>query len=132
MTVRLQVINVGNHPDDVVRLKRGDGRIYSLERGESVDFNKGGRFDHLDSIHGSGEECRTHEAMALCRDGPGDKIIRATFNPSGSSGVDRLKALAAALINEIDVQSKDGRLSALARTAAEEAAMWAVKSATAE
>ena len=68
----------------------------------------------------------------ICITGPGDEIVRAGFNPSKSSGVDRLKVLAAAFINEVEIQGVDSRAAAMAQTAAEEAAMWAVKSATAE
>ena len=59
-------------------------------------------------------------------------IVRAEFNPSGNDDVMVLKILGATLIRAANELGKDGRLTALARTAAEEATMWAVKSATKE
>lgn len=58
--------------------------------------------------------------------------MRVSFNASGSSEVDSIKRLTAQLINICEeLKSKDPRLAALAQTAYEEAAMWAVKLATA-
>lgn len=63
--------------------------------------------------------------------------VGANFNPSDSAAVDRIKGLAALLIDEIDDlrlppgnEAEVGRLKSLATTAAEEAAMWGVKAAT--
>lgn len=56
--------------------------------------------------------------------------VRYSFNPDARVDVDELKVLLAAFISAVDEHGKDGRLSALARTAAEEASMWGVKSAT--
>lgn len=71
----------------------------------------------------------------------GEKRVRTNFNVSGRHSVDNFKVHAAQFINKIDaLEAKlDGdefknreflRLKALAMTAAEEAAMWAVKAAT--
>ena len=79
------------------------------------------------------DEAKHHYSdFDICITGPGAEIVRAGFNPSKLSGVDRLKVLAAAFINEVEIQGVDSRAAAMAQTAAEEAAMWAVKSATAE
>jgi hypothetical protein len=62
----------------------------------------------------------------------GEKRVRADFNVSGSSVVDEIKKKSAELINLCEgLKDKDGRLASLAQTAYEEAAMWAVKAATA-
>lgn len=58
--------------------------------------------------------------------------VRQDFNPSGDKEVDFAKILAAASIEHVNVNGKDPRLTALAKTTAEEAAMWAVKSLTAD
>lgn len=69
----------------------------------------------------------------------GEYRVGLTFNPSNKSIVDDIKARAASLIDSIDTIQSDresslgnevGRLKALAQTAVEEAAMWAVKAAT--
>lgn len=65
----------------------------------------------------------------------GQYRVGISFNPSGESIVDQIKAKAAELIDLIEtVQIGDnierGRLKALAQTATEEAAMWGVKAAT--
>lgn len=61
----------------------------------------------------------------------GEDRVRASFNPSGESDVDNIKVLTAELIDLCDsLKDKDPRLAALAQTAYEEAAMWAVKLAT--
>lgn len=63
----------------------------------------------------------------------GEFRVRTEFNASGSSIVDMIKKKTAELINdceELKTQGKDARLVSLAQTAFEEAAMWAVKSAT--
>lgn len=62
----------------------------------------------------------------------GESRVRTSFNPSNDSVVDQIKQHTAALINLCEgLKSKDGRLAATAQTAYEEAAMWAVKAATA-
>jgi hypothetical protein len=65
----------------------------------------------------------------------GEKRVRTSFNVSNDKFVDRIKNETASIINQID-SLKDGsepeklRVIALAQTAYEEAAMWAVKAAT--
>jgi hypothetical protein len=70
----------------------------------------------------------------------GTDRVRHSFNPSGNETVDDIKGATAALIDLCDgfrqsaIQSNDAelaRLASLAATAYEEAAMWAVKAATA-
>lgn len=81
----------------------------------------------------------------------GERRVRTTFNPSNDSTVEKLKQKTAELINILDAMRNDEvsktydkseeakkmlsgeklRLIALAQTAYEEAAMWAVKAATA-
>lgn len=57
--------------------------------------------------------------------------VRETFNPSGDSMVDKIKRFTADLIDMCEeLKELDPRLAALAQTAYEEAAMWAVKAAT--
>ena len=65
--------------------------------------------------------------------------VGTAFNPSAESMVDLVKGLAAELIDLIDTIPSDretergnevGRLKALAMTAVEEGAMWAVKAVT--
>jgi len=55
------------------------------------------------------------------------------FNPSAEGVVDQIKQQTARLIDLCEeLKAKDPRLASLAQTAYEEAAMWAVKAATAE
>lgn len=62
----------------------------------------------------------------------GEDRVRVEFNPSASGIVYDIKAKSAQLIDLCEtLKSKDPRLAALAQTAYEEAAMWAVKAATA-
>jgi hypothetical protein len=62
----------------------------------------------------------------------GEERVRIAFNPSADSTVDQIKQKAAELINLCEtLKPKDARLAALAQTTFEEAAMWAVKAATA-
>ena len=57
--------------------------------------------------------------------------VQESFNPSGHEIVDKIKRYTADLIDLCeDLKPLDGRLAALAQTAYEEAAMWAVKAAT--
>lgn len=69
--------------------------------------------------------------VTLSMNGPGAQMVRTDFNPSGLSDVDFMKMVVAGCINEIDVLGKDPRLTAIARTKAEEFAEKAVKSITA-
>ena len=62
----------------------------------------------------------------------GEARVRTTFNPSQTDLVAQIKQKSAELINLCEeLKAKDGRLASLAQTAYEEAAMWAVKAATA-
>lgn len=62
----------------------------------------------------------------------GETRVRTDFNVSGSTIVDELKQKSAELINLCEtLKAKDARLASLAQTSYEEAAMWAVKAATA-
>ncbi len=62
----------------------------------------------------------------------GKNRVRAGFNPSGDQRVESIKSLSAQLIDICeDLKAKEPRCAALAQTAYEEAAMWAVKAATA-
>ncbi|MEO7048892.1 MAG: hypothetical protein ABI091_26555 [Ferruginibacter sp.] len=62
----------------------------------------------------------------------GEARVRTDFNVTGSSVIDDIKQKSAELINLCEtLKEKDGRLASLAQTAYEEAAMWAVKAATA-
>lgn len=69
----------------------------------------------------------------------GEYRVGLSFNPSNDDTVSDIKRRAASLIDLIDTIPSDrdtargnevGRLKALAQTAVEEAAMWAVKAAT--
>ena len=62
----------------------------------------------------------------------GEQRVRTSFNPSQTDAVALIKQKSAELINLCEeLKAKDGRLASLAQTAYEEAAMWAVKAATA-
>lgn len=62
----------------------------------------------------------------------GEDRVRTKFNPSADDDVNQIKQKTAELIDLCEsLKAKDGRLAALAQTAYEEAAMWAVKCATA-
>lgn len=62
----------------------------------------------------------------------GEGRVRTTFNPSADGVVDQIKQKSAELIDLCEtLKAKDPRLAALAQTGYEEAAMWAVKAATA-
>jgi len=61
----------------------------------------------------------------------GAQRVRESFNPSQDSLVDKVKRYSADLIDLCnDSKDLDPRLAALAMTAYEEAAMWAVKLVT--
>lgn len=62
----------------------------------------------------------------------GMQRVRSFFNPSEDPVVAQIKQKTAELIDLCEtLKPKDGRLASLAQTAYEEAAMWAVKAATA-
>lgn len=64
----------------------------------------------------------------------GEDRVRTQFNPSANTMVDQIKQKSAALIDlcdQVKANGGDARCVALAQTAYEEAAMWAVKAATA-
>jgi hypothetical protein len=59
--------------------------------------------------------------------------VRESFNPSKDNVVDKIKRYTADLIDLCeDLKALDPRLASIAQTTYEEAAMWAVKAATAE
>lgn len=59
--------------------------------------------------------------------------VRESFNPSEDNMVDKIKRYTADLIDLCeDLKRLDARLASLAQTSYEEAAMWAVKAATAK
>lgn len=67
----------------------------------------------------------------------GDYRVGIDFNPSGSDDVNRIKRLAADLINFLELKRDQmggdpevGRLLSLAQTHSEDAAMWGVKAVT--
>jgi hypothetical protein len=63
----------------------------------------------------------------------GESRVRITFNPSDDSLVSQIKQKSAELIDLCEtIKSRDPRLVALAQTHYEDAAMWAVKAATAD
>ena len=62
----------------------------------------------------------------------GEDRVRTKFNPSAEGVVDQIKKKSAELIDICEtLKPLDGRLASLAQTSYEEAAMWAVKAATA-
>ena len=62
----------------------------------------------------------------------GEDRVRTKFNPSADSLVDQIKHKSAELIDICEgLKAKDARLASLAQTHYEDAAMWAVKAATA-
>lgn len=62
----------------------------------------------------------------------GEQRVRLDFNPSQEGVVVDIKRHTASLIDLCEkLKAKDPRLASLAQTAYEEAAMWAVKAATA-
>lgn len=61
----------------------------------------------------------------------GEERVRTSFNVGDNSEVDAIKKATAEIINRVQTSAhKDHRLAALALTAYEEAAMWAVKLVT--
>ena len=69
-------------------------------------------------------------------DSIGAKRVRVNFVPNDGSEKDMVRTIkekSAHLINLCEnLKSKDGRLASIAQTKFEEAAMWAVKAATAD
>lgn len=62
----------------------------------------------------------------------GEQRVRTDFNVTNNDTVSVIKQKAAELINICEeLKAKDPRLAATAQTAFEDAAMWAVKAATA-
>jgi hypothetical protein len=62
----------------------------------------------------------------------GEQRVRVAFNPAASGVVDEIKQTTAKLINLCETLKEiDGRCAAIAQTHYEDAAMWAVKAATA-
>lgn len=62
----------------------------------------------------------------------GEHRVRVNFNVAGSDLVTEIKKRSAELIDMCEqLKGKDARLASLAQTSYEEAAMWAVKAATA-
>lgn len=62
----------------------------------------------------------------------GEARVRTSFNVSGDDTVTLIKQKSAELIDLCEtLKTKDARLASLAQTSYEEAAMWAVKAATA-
>ena len=132
MTVKVMLLNCGNHADDLVVVRACDQFLTNLQRGEAVELTEKSNYSFGVIEHGGDETCREHHAMAVMAEGPGLKLVRSEFNPSASGKVDRIKVLAAALINEIDaLPDNDPSLKSVAKTEVEGAAMWAVKAATA-
>jgi len=63
----------------------------------------------------------------------GQERVRTGFNPSTENMVDVIKTKTAELIDLCEeIKHKDPRLASLAQTHYEDAAMWAVKCATAK
>ena len=60
----------------------------------------------------------------------GQYRVGVDFNPDGNVNVDHIKLHTASLIDFVLQHGKDERTAALAATAFEDAAMWAVKSVT--
>ncbi len=60
----------------------------------------------------------------------GEYRVGIDFNPAGNPQVSEIKEAAAELIDLIGNHGKDSRCAALAMTAIEDGAMWAVKSIT--
>lgn len=62
----------------------------------------------------------------------GEQRVRTEFNPDKNDVVDQIKQKTAELINLCEtLKPKDARLASVAQTQYEDAAMWAVKAATA-
>ena len=70
--------------------------------------------------------------MAEAKNTIGEQRVRLDFNPALDDTVSQIKQKSAELINLCEeLKARDWRLASLAQTAYEEAAMWAVKAATA-
>lgn len=140
MTVSTAIINVGNHPGDVVEIVSTDWNneqhSTTLKRGEYMMLTEKTEYNLGRMSHGSGDQCRGHVPSVLMIEGPGNEIVRTDFNPSNTNPVARLKTLYAAIINEIQALENIGYdvagLKVMAKRTAEDSAMWAVKAATAD
>lgn len=76
---------------------------------------------------------QAEQTLEQFQNSKGAKLVRANFNPSANREVEEIKTATAHLINMCELlKEHDPRLSALAITAYEEAAMWAVKLVTTE
>jgi len=81
---------------------------------------------------------RYMEKLKMARDEhggnkPGAERVRLSFNPSGNTDVSEIKLATSQLIDYCEafkLTGEQARYAALAQTAYEEAAMWAVKAAT--
>ena len=138
MTVKVVLLNCGNHPSDSIVIKDGYQHANKvIGRGVSVEVDAGNPIAYDVIQHGSGN-VKQYGPMAVQVEGPGNALVRNSFNPSGDHTVQRIKDLAAALINEISEVSPGiadeakKRYVDLAIVAVEEAAMWGVKAATTE
>lgn len=60
----------------------------------------------------------------------GEYLVGIDFNPSDDDEVGKVKRAAADLIDLVEASGKDPRTKAVAITAIEDGAMWAVKSIT--
>ena len=118
MTLQTQLINSGNHSTDRVGFKitkscpQGiNETMHSLGRGESInlDLSAGEGIDLFctDVVHGSGN-VRPMTAGLLLTEGPGGKMVDADFGDPNSSRSRRVKALLAAVINEMSVIEGSG------------------------
>ena len=120
---------------DVVTLEV-NGKKSELKVGESVTIHKGDTVVFQDELT-KGAFHGERGAFAASIDGPGIEMAGGSFNasqytndPSQSCKEDRIKTIAAALINEIDEIGLNKRLKSLGITAAETSAMWGVKAQT--
>ncbi|MCY3648304.1 MAG: hypothetical protein OXG40_01065 [Acidimicrobiaceae bacterium] len=140
MTIKAFLVNCGNHAADQINVRGGElpGAGMTVMRGGAVELEAGRNYIFRETHHGGDDTCRDHQPMAVMSEGPGADLVRTAFNPSGDGAEDRIKALAAALVNEIDalpVDPADGgrvaRPKAVAITNVQQASMWAVNAATA-
>ena len=144
MTAIAKIINVGNHPDDLISVEYPSGDT-TLPHGEALGIYwplvGGIKIRTKHNGNGGDHRCYQHDAIAVCTEGPGMARVRGEFNPSGQNAVQRIKTLAAAMINEVHKlhngnvflpESEEVRLQGIAMDQIEQAAMWAVKAATIE
>ncbi len=107
---------------------------------EIYQYKKGQKL-HLDDICNPVSLWQRKEVIKMTEDTTGairpmtlgELRVRATFNPSDDPNVSLIKTKTAELIDLVEtIKGKDPRLAALAQTHYEDAAMWAVKLATAK